>query len=260
MSTCVDLSFVKFGTCKNPESTLSVNVNSISKNVSDTIMNSVTSTNTDVIVVQNQNVNIIGSCCSPLKVSQEANLKVLESNSINVSMVTNILNQMRDGYSKDLDKVQPALDKITGENLGKNITTSIKQSMTKLMQDESVQNSLREKLVSVIASQNQNVQVNCSEYIPIPSNKDGSCTITQEFLLQLEINNVFEDIFSKVIVDPNVVDAINAYTENSLVYTQSMIQGEFVPFWKGEEKRVMSILGIILVIIILRKIILMLIK
>jgi hypothetical protein len=59
MNTCVDLSFIKFGECKTPESTLSVDVNKISKTISDSIMSSITTSETNVVVVQNQNVNVM---------------------------------------------------------------------------------------------------------------------------------------------------------------------------------------------------------
>jgi hypothetical protein len=260
MNTCVDLSFIKFGECKTPESTLSVDVNKISKTISDSIMSSITTSETNVVVVQNQNVNVIGSCCSPIKIKQDAALKVIESTSINVSMVSNILNQMKNQYNNEIDKVQPQLNKITGDNIGKNITTSIKESMSKTIQDESIQNSLKEKLLNIIASQTQNVQINCSDYIPVPSSRDGSCTITQDFLLQLEINNVFEDIFSQVMVDPSVIDAINQYTEKSLIVVQEVKEGEFVPFWKGRERDIVMMFAGVLLIIMIRKIITMILK
>ena len=93
MSTCIDLSFIEFGDCKSPSSTATIDLNNISKNISDSIMNSITEQSSKTVSVQRQNVIITGNCCSTINVSQNTNLKVIDVTKIDSQMISNILDK-----------------------------------------------------------------------------------------------------------------------------------------------------------------------
>lgn len=252
MSTCIDLNFIQFGDCKSPSSTATIDLNNISKNVSESIMNSITEQSSKTIAVQRQNVIITGSCCSTINVSQNTNLKVIDITKINSEMVSNILSLMKEQYNSQLDNIQPNMISLMGDNIGKNVTTSIKQSIEKAIENSSVKYSLKKSLKNTIGSQTQNVNIQCSEYLATPG---GSvCNIDQTFLLQQTINNVFEDIFKEVNVDPTFIDAINGYTEKKIAEIGKPLDeintNPIVPFWKNQNVYILT--SIVFVIIILR--------
>jgi hypothetical protein len=256
----VQLAFVEFGDCKSPSSTATIDLNNISKNVSDTIMNSVTEQASKTVVVQKQNVIITGSCCSEIEINQNTNLKVVDTTQINSEMVSNILNNMKEQYNSELNKIEPNITEIMGDNIGKNVTTTIQQSIEKAIQNTSVQNSLKQNLKKTIGSQTQNINIQCSEYLPTPSTNENAktvCKIDQSFLLQQTINNTFEDIFKQVSVDPNVIDSINSYTEKRLTEIGKPLNeidtNQLKPieiWWKNST--VYTIVGFVFFILLLR--------
>jgi hypothetical protein len=252
MSTCIDLKFIQFGDCKSPSSTATIDLNNISKNVSESIMNSITEQSSKSVSVQRQNVIITGNCCSTINVSQNTNLKVIDVTKIDSQMISNILGSMKDQYNSQLDNIQPNMINLMGDNIGKNVTTSIKQSIEKAIENSSVKYSLKKSLKNTIGSQTQNVNIQCSEYLESPGGT--VCNIDQTFLLQQTINNVFEDIFKEINVDPGFIDAVNGYTEKKLIEIGKPINeintNPIVPFWKNQN--VYIITSIIFLIIILR--------
>jgi hypothetical protein len=69
------------------------------------------------------------NCCSAINVSQNTNLKVIDVTKIDSQMISNILGSMKDQYNSQLDNIQPNMINLMGDNIGKNVTTSIKQSI-----------------------------------------------------------------------------------------------------------------------------------
>ena len=254
MSVCIDLSFIKFGNCKSPESTMSVDVSSISKQVSQTLMETVNTTESNTISIQNQDISIDGSCCTSLSIVQDAQLKIIDKTSINQTMIVSMLQDMYQKYSEDLNRVQPGINTLMGNNIGQQITSSIKLSFVKAIENESIQSSFKSKLIKTIGNQSQSIQIKCNSYIP--TDFQGKCNITQEMIIQMEIINMFEEIFLFIRSDPQVHKAVQTYTTQQINKTtnpQSTIKPYFYYYKYQMVCAIIAIIFIFLLRIIYRR-------
>lgn len=249
MSVCIDLSFIKFGNCKSPQSTMSVDVSSISKQVSQTLMETVNTTESNTISIQNQDISIDGSCCASLTIEQDAQLKIIDKTSINQTMIVSMLQDMYQKYSEDLNRVQPGINTLMGNNIGQQITSSIKLSFVKAIENESIQSSFQSKLVKTIGNQSQSIQIKCNSYIP--TDFQGKCNITQEMIIQMEIINMFEEIFLFIRSDPQVHKAIREYTTQQINKTTQM-QTTIKPYFYHYKYEMMFGISVIILLFVLR--------
>jgi hypothetical protein len=83
---------------------------------------------------------------------------------------------------------------------------------------------------------------------PPPENSnlpDSSCLISQKFLLQLEINNLFKNVFTFVLSDPNVKEAIKEISNETLKYKQFTPIEKAIEPWYKEYKTLLILLFIL---------------
>lgn len=244
MSVCLNLGFTKMGNCTEGQSKISIDTDSLSVNVSEFIMSAVLESTTDTAILQDQNITIRGKCCSnSLTIEQGAKLKIIDKTKFTVNFAQDILKKMAEEYNKKLEASSPYIDQIFGNQHGQPIKTAIKTSIINSSQTTMSQSALTQTLNTVIGNQYQTIIIKCNEYLP----DNTTCVINQNFLLKQVITNTYEVIFKQVLVDPEVVNAINnglanRFRQSILVYTE--------PWWKNTLTIVIlfSILTILIVI------------
>ena len=224
---CVDLSFVSFGDCPEPYTKSTFNINNLSKQVVDSVMSSVSTSETVIISSQEQNVIIRGSCCSQLKIDQKADIKVLDKTKVDATFTAKIGSQIKNLLTDEMNKKLPELSIFVGDENAGNLITTINTAIENTTQTTSFQESIDTVLNKVISTQLQNINIDCSDYVPMPPPTDESlpkttCLINQTFLAQIEINTLFEKVFSTIAGDPRVVDAVNKIREK--IFNEDMTE------------------------------------
>jgi hypothetical protein len=224
---CVDLSFIRFGDCPESYTKTTFNINNLSKQVVNSVMSSVSTTETVVISSQEQNVIIRGSCCSQLKIDQTADIKVLDKTKVDATFKVQIGSQIKNLLTDEMNKKLPELAVLAGEENAGNLINTINTSISNVTETTSFQESIDTVLNKIVTVQLQNVNIECSDYIPMPPPTDttlpkSTCLINQTFLAQIEINTLFEKVFSLISGDPNVIDAVNKIREQ--IFNEDMTE------------------------------------
>jgi len=211
MSYCIDLVFTKIGdNCdKSGSRKVELNFKNVSEDVTNSIMNSEIFTDNTVIVNQEQNIAINGSCCSNLDISQVGVVKVIDVTKVNVEMAVEIGNKIKNQIKKQLSDNQSKLNSFLGNKNGEKLTTLIDNSVSKITKKDSFKNSVIKSLTSSITNQTQNININCSEELPMPNSKGGNCVLSQSFLIESSVNNMIEVVMKDLIVDQELNEFIN---------------------------------------------------
>jgi hypothetical protein len=248
---CVDFSFVRFGDCSAKPSKLTIDVNQLSSQIIDSVMKTTTISQTDAIVSQEQNITIRGPCCSPVKIDQLTEISLKEDTKIDTTFSIKIANQIKTNIDGLVDSKKSLLDSLVGEDKSATFTNSVKQSVQSIINTSGFQESIINSFNKTIGAQIQNVEITCSDTYPMPpppenSNlPDSACLISQKFLLQLEINNLFKNVFTFVLSDPNVKEAIKEISNETLKYKQFTPIEKAIEPWYKEYKTLLILLFIL---------------
>jgi len=211
MSYCINLGFTKIGdNCDNPGSRkVEINYTTVSENVTNSIMESDIFTENTTVINQEQNVKIDGNCCNTIDISQSGVVKVIDTTKINIEMSFNVGNSIKNEVGKQLKNNQSKINSFLGNKRGEELTTLLNNSISKIIKTDTFKSSVVKSLNSTITNQNQNVNIICSEEIPMPNSKGGVCKISQSFLIESSVNNTIETIMSDLISDPDINEFIN---------------------------------------------------
>jgi len=246
MSYCINLGFTKIGdNCDNPGSRkVELNYTTVSENVTNSIMESDIFTENTTVINQEQNVKIDGNCCNDIDISQSGVVKVIDTTKINTEMSFNVGNSIKKEINKQLKNNQNKINSFLGNKRGEELTTLLDSSISKIIKTDTFKSSVVKSINSTITNQNQNVNIICSEEIPMPGTKGGVCKISQSFLIESSVNNVIETIMSDLITDPDIVEFINkADAETKIVLPEIREK-----YWYEENYEYIKLAAIIFII------------
>jgi hypothetical protein len=255
MSFCIDLKFKKIGSgCeKINKSTVKIDTSIMSKNISETVMNSISEEETNVVTVQSQNVTIKGNCCNDLNIDQSLKLKMINTSSINVKMINTISNGIKTQYIEQLNKNADKIGGLIGREKAGQLITTIKNEIVNETSSTSLQSNIVKKLNQTFGSQGQNINIECAKYTdtPIEDENNSVCVITQEFLLEQTINNIIDIVIANLAVNEEINKVVNSI--------QSNVKEEEFPFiypnWIKNNKLYLLLLCLIIFIPIIIRII-----
>jgi hypothetical protein len=213
--SCIDLYVSSLGqNCNNQSNTTSIfNFENISKEVSNSVMNSNIFIENNVILSQNQNVSVDGSCCSKLEISEEAEIKVIDTSKIDINFSTTIAKDINTKLKDQLSNNKNLINNVLGNNNGGKLFNLITNKLDQVTETNSIKESIIRLFNTTISSQNLNVSIICSEKIPMPTKK-GTCVITQTFLLESIVNNVIEEIMQDIISDSEINSFLLSLSDN----------------------------------------------
>ena len=219
---CINLGFTKIGCSKNESSSVSIDTEKVSKNIANSIMNSISDEKTVVVSNQTQNISIKGSCCSPIIIDQTAQIKVINTSKMDVQMINDIAIKFRDGLNKELDTKSNELIRLLGQQDGGQLTAAIKNSVTKISETNNFKSSIQKKISETFANQGQNINIDCGEELlpPKPPTESGlpntGCYISQSFLYELLANNIMETMMSDIIKVEKVDEIISKISKKNI--------------------------------------------
>jgi hypothetical protein len=203
--SCIDLYISSLGqNCDNASNSTSIfNFENISSDIVNSVMSSNIFIENNFISIQNQNVNIDGSCCGQLDITQSGEIKVIDIAKIDIEFSTNIAKQINGKIKEQLTNNKKLINNVLGPNQGGKLFNLITNKLEKITESNSIKQSIIQLFSTTITSQNQNVNIICSQKIPMPT-KSGKCVISQSFLLESVINNVIEIIMKDIISDSEI--------------------------------------------------------
>jgi hypothetical protein len=166
---CVDFGVFVIGTCsRDPTADIKIEVNKISKQVANSVMENLNEEQTTIISSQNQNINIKGSCCFPLKIEQNASVKVINTSKIDIKMVSDIADSFKKQTIDEVDKATNSLKNIAGEEIGTKLSFALKKSIENVSDSSTFKKSIKEKISNTFINQGQNINIECSSIYPMP--------------------------------------------------------------------------------------------
>ena len=254
---CVDIGIVKFGSCStSPSANAKIDVQKVSKQVASSIMNSINEENSVVVSSQNQNVSVKGSCCSPIIISQEANMKIINTTKMDIKMITDIANSFKKDMIKEVDSATSGLKNILGPDVGTRLTATMKKSIENVTSSTNFKQSIQKKMSETFANQGQNINIDCGETLPTPTPPPGTglpdtgCYISQSFLMEQVSNNIMETMMSDISADPQM-DAILSEISKSKIKVETSKRGglekEEVSWWISNKNMIIVVLLVFLI-------------
>lgn len=263
---CVDFGVVVIETVlKNPTSDVKIEVNKISKQVANSIMENLNEEQTNIISSQNQNINIQGSCCFPIKIEQNASVKVINTSKIDIKMVSDIADSFKKQTIDEVDKATNSLKNIAGEDIGTRLTFALKKSIENVSESSTFKKSIKEKISNTFINQGQNINIECSSIFPMPPPppesglSDSGCYISQSFVLEQVCTNIMETMMVDVVSNPDV-DSLLAEISSKDIYIKSVKTGGFQReelSWWDTNKNIFIIILFVFLIPLLIKILFM---
>jgi hypothetical protein len=209
---------ISLGDC-GPSAKLTIETDSMVKNTSSSIQQSMSSSTDRVMTVQQQNVDYRGQCCKPLVISQGMQLKLYNTSKFTDDFSTKVARTLVQGISSSLDNNQTQITDLLGSTVGPKFTGTIKTRAQNIAESSSFKNSIKTKFSETFGSQVQNIKIDCGENIdpprPSPSNNplnvnvDTGCYITQDFMFEKVTNDLFETLMRDLNEDSQVVDIVN---------------------------------------------------
>lgn len=243
---------VSIGDCDKGSSSLKISTTDTSLTNLNNSLKTLQTQSTNTAVNQIQNVSIIGSCCQPLKISQNLKAIVIDNSKMNVSFMT----QMALNLTKDINKVMEGAEsefntKFKG-NRGTNLKMAVENAMTKMNNKNVIANIIQEKVSNTLASQGQKVFIQCGGVLktppPPPSENmpDTGCYITQDFVFSQTTNNIMESVFSAISLDEGVANAIKDIKESEVQKEELIVTFSPLTTFLGIPKDIAKIAGVII--------------
>ena len=254
---CINLGLFILGTCSaSPSLNAKVDVQKVSKQVANTIMNSINEENSSIVSSQTQNISIKGSCCSPIVIDQTASLKVVNTSKMDVKMITNIADSFKKETIKEVDSAANTLNTLLGTSMGPRVTASVKKAIENVTESNNFKQSIQKKMSETFANQGQNINIDCGENIPTPPPPkdtglpDTGCYITQSFLMEQVSNNIMETMMSDLLNDPQLEELLSQISKKN-IKIEGVKSGGFerqtLSWWDSNKQIFLIILFVFLV-------------
>jgi len=222
---------IALGDCGN-KTDIKIEKNRIIQNSSKSVQASMTSNQSSTVNLQQQKVNVLNKrpgCCDPLFISQEGNIKMINTNRDTTDMASSMISSITSEIESQLSAAQSSETDIASTPASQKLLMSVKESLTQINQSEDIKNSVKENMAETFNLQSQEVNIVCGDY-PLPSppkapvtGKDDSgktvtqtlpdtgCYITQDFLFEAVANNTFETVMKTIVENENVAKAVEEY-------------------------------------------------
>lgn len=222
MSCLASFGPISFGDC-GPKSDIKIQTTSLSKNISSSIQQSVSSVSDKTIAVQNQNINLKGTCCNPFVVKQGLSIKQANTSKFTANFSENVAKKMVDTINNSIDQVASQVTGVLGATNGPKLTAAIKNTVAKISESSAFKSSIQSKMSEAFGSQNQNINIDCgSGDIPTPPPPPGQinpqtgqpiptagCYIDQNFVFDQVTNNLMETLMNQVQNDDQLNAIVN---------------------------------------------------
>jgi len=219
------------GDCSNKQD-IQKTKNTIIQNSSRSVQQSMTSNESTTVNLQQQKVNLINKrpgCCDPFVVSQQANIKMINTNKDTSNMATNMMQSVISDMQTQMNASQSAESDIGATPTGQSLKMAINDALTQISTSEDIKNAVKENMSETFNLQSQEINIVCGDYTMPPPPKgqvtgkdnttgqtvttelpDTGCYLTQDFLFEQVANNTFETIMSSVLENENVAKAMDA--------------------------------------------------
>ena len=210
---------ITLGDCGS-SSKVKIETSNITKNISNSIQQSVSNVSDKSIAVQNQNVSLKGSCCKPFVVSQGLSIKQANTSKFSGDFASKTAKTMSDSINNSVDQSASQITGLLGSTVGPKLQSAIKNATLKIAQSDSFKKSIQSKMSETFGSQNQNISIDCGETIPTPPPTnapaqeksklgDTGCYIDQNFVFDQVTNNLMETMMSDVMEDTQLTQVVN---------------------------------------------------
>ena len=222
MSCLASFGPIAFGDC-GPKSDIKIETTSLTKNISNSIQQSVSNVSDKTIAVQSQNVKVKGSCCRPLVIKQGLTIKQASTSKFTANFAESTAKTMKDAISSSLDQSASQITGVLGAVNGPKLTAAIKNTVEKITNSSAFKNSIQTKLSESFGSQNQNIDIDCGSGeiptpLPPPGQKnpatgqlipDQGCYVDQNFVFDQVTNNLMETLMNQVSQDEQLTAIAN---------------------------------------------------
>jgi len=205
---------ISIGDC-GPSSENIMDTKMLTESVSRSLNNNMVKKSTETIAAQDQTVILNGTCCQPFNVGQKLSMKMVSMDTIENDMNTTIKNSVLSNIDNSIDaKVKSSKGALAAADTSK-LKSAIKNYVSQKFDNEDVKNSIMEKALKTIASQNQRVVINCGDYVNEATGKttgpvkDTSCNITQDFVLDMFSQDLVQNVMAGVTESAAVNSAVN---------------------------------------------------
>jgi hypothetical protein len=243
---CVKLGVMQIGGCsENPSLNVKIDVDKVSRQVASSIQNSLNEENTNVVLTQNQNVSVKGSCCNPLKISQEASMTVINTSKMDIKMVTDIADTFKKDMITEAEGALPALKNLLGQEIGTRLSVNLKTAITNVTESSNFKKNIQKKMNETFASQGQNIVIDCGENMRTPPPPvevgipDTGCYISQKFLLEQVSNNIMETLMSDILDDPAMQEVLTDISKKNIevdIIRRSGFEKQEFSWWNNNKK------------------------
>jgi hypothetical protein len=201
---------------KSPSKSIKVNVNSTSITNLNQSLKSIQSQESNTVLNQVQNVTVKGACCQPLKISQDLKAIVVDESKMSVVFKTQMAKNLSNDISSVMKGVEENINSMLKSDRGTQLKAAVETTLTKMNSENKIANIISEKVSKTVASQGQNVYIDCgSGDVPTPkapsseNMPDTGCYITQNFVFEQVTNNIMEAVFNTISNDDNVKKIIS---------------------------------------------------
>jgi hypothetical protein len=211
MSNCLlSLGVLNVGCKKSSSPTVSLNVNRMTESVINNVMKSVSTSGTKITLNQGQSVAIRGTCCDKIDISQVLTLNAVNVTKMSTEFQTSVANDIATSMNKELDNSINNLSSIVGSQRAQNLVARVKSEVKKITNSSKFKQSIKQSFSNVFGSQGQNVSISCSA-TPLPDklletgeNNQRVCKISQELLMTVCVQDMFETIFKELQNNPDL--------------------------------------------------------
>ncbi len=191
-----------FGDCKQ-STEVSVDITAVTQQISNSIQTQTQTIKSNVVLNQNQNVAITGSCCDDIIISQQMTIDTVDITKMGATQLNNISTTISNALNNAIDSAQDNKTGFFGSPLGNDMKSKLKQTISNITQSDSFKQTIMEKLSNTFGNQGQNIKIDCGVYSPPPAVSDVPgqrkvCNISQDFLYKNVSNNILDSLFSEI--------------------------------------------------------------
>jgi len=209
---------ISIGDC-GPQSENLIKNTKLTKSITESVKETMNTSNTTGVTMQTQNVNIrnarFGVCCGNIKIGQSLRLATTKKENIDNNFMTKIANSLKNDIRSGLDAFQSdEREDIAPASLAK-LKNSIENYVDSYFSNTSKQAAIRNISTKTIANQTQNVNIDCADLTNDVTGQvmdplsPGDCTINQDMIFETFAQDVVKNVFADIQENAEVTSAIN---------------------------------------------------
>jgi hypothetical protein len=193
-----------------PQTRVSVELNSLSQSISNSIKNIISSTTSNIATFQSQYVNITGNCCSNIDINQSTNVTLKGVANLSATDTENIITTIKNKIMVDLEQISKQVNDVLNSGTSGTTTLDIKQMVQDVMISNTMKNAVTTAISNIALGQTQTVNIVC----PLDTTKnidyrgsDNVCRVNQDLIANIQADVIINTVFDVLRRDEIIKEA-----------------------------------------------------